>query len=566
MIIIIVKHKYLYLLVCLMNRLRIKKREERNIIWISFRHCIDVTILVCCLIIALNIHPSKMVWVDNISGSNGLKTEESKMLYIFHDYEWNEYIMNDNIHWASSSWDYLFDEEIPSDLRWDDEKITGSVSIWDLIEKQNNSDYYQSWEVKTDNFGDVKENQISMDDIMSDLWIDSQFSGSKDDSSDFTKDEDNLVINVWDMEQNIDKSDSRYSVDNDEKNNVLIIEKIIESESGDNVSLDNDEGNLEDNSSVEDDSSFAKNFTFVDEWWVLPTLVSWNDLRFWNSDKSISYIDGSSGSHIQNQWWEKQSWITIIDDYADCMTPWGYKIHHWDNVLAYKQMEDTPNFCHIERRFCWKWKLSWTYTQQWCSVNKNYTYEQWWDIKVVKEYDDGFNWKNTRQNTDWTVSVKDTEIWWWEWIYDRPNKTSSSFTTSDNIRDPDEWIDQTKRPHPDCTAPRWEKVKYGQFVQAFKHKNWFSDIPCEMQIRICTVWELRWTYTESSCKTWDTSFIDWVYGSPTRKTYAEEKLELIRKQLKSDERKYNRDRKEIWELSNNDNFDELLYILDDNYE
>ena len=184
----------------------------------------------------------------------------------------------------------------------------------------------------------------------------------------------------------------------------------------------------------------------------------------------------------------------------------------------------------------------------------------------MKEYNDGFNWKNTRQNTDWTVSVKDTEIWWWEWIYDRPNKTSSSFTTSDNIRDPDEWIDQTRRPHPDCTAPRWEKVKYGQFVQAFKHKNWFSDIPCEMQIRICTVWELRWTYTESSCKTWDTSFIDWVYGSPTRKTYAEEKLELIRKQLKSDERKYNRDRKEIWELSNNDNFDELLYILDDNYE
>ena len=200
--------------------------------------------------------------------------------------------------------------------------------------------------------------------------------------------------------------------------------------------------------------------------------------------------------------------------------------------------------------------------QQWCSVNKNYTYEQWWDVQVTKEYDDGFNWKNTRQNPDWTVSVKDTEIWWGEWIYDRPNKTSSSFTTSDNIRESDEWVDQTKRPHPDCTAPRWEKVKYGQFVQAFKHKNWFSDIPCEMQIRICTVWELRWTYTESSCKTWDTSFIDWVNGSPTRQTYSKEKLEWVKKQISNEQNYYEKTRKDATRTTNSTDLDRILFILD----
>ena len=227
-------------------------------------------------------------------------------------------------------------------------------------------------------------------------------------------------------------------------------------------------------------------------------------------------------------------------------------------------MENTPDFCHIERRFCWKWKLSWSYTQQGCSINENYTYEQWWDVKVTQKTDDWFNGRKTRQNPDWSVSVKNSEIWWGEeWMLDIPNKTSSSFSTNENnIREEDKWVPQKTRPHRDCTAPRWEKVKHWDFIQAFKHENWFSDAPCEMQIRLCTMGELMWTYTESTCKTWSTSFIDWVNWSPSRNTYSKEKLELVRKQIKAERAYYEKNRKSAEKSTNSKNLDRILYILD----
>ena len=129
---------------------------------------------------------------------------------------------------------------------------------------------------------------------------------------------------------------------------------------------------------------------------------------------------------------------------------------------------------------------------------------------------------------------------------------------SDNVRLEDEEVEQTKRPHWDCTTPWWEKVRHGSFIQAFKHANWFSDAPCEMQLRLCTMWDLMWTYTESTCKTWDTSFIDWINWSPTRDTYSKEKLELIKKQIKA-EKNYE---KNYWRYVNNDELDKILSILD----
>ena len=247
------------------------------------------------------------------------------------------------------------------------------------------------------------------------------------------------------------------------------------------------------------------------------------------------------------------------------MTPWWYKIAHWDSVLAYQQMSDTPDICNIERRFCWKWKLSGKYTQQWCYVNNNYTYEQWWDVKVQTETQSKnnkwFKW-GTRQNSNWSVSVKNSEIWW-SFVFDKPNNIYSDYNESDNIRTESQWIEQTSRSYPDCTTPRWEKVKHWQFIQAFKHANWFSDAPCEAQIRLCSMWKLQWTYTESTCKTRDTSFIDRVNGSPTWQTYSKEKLELIKKQIKAEEVYYENTRNSERRSTNSDALDRILYILDE---
>jgi hypothetical protein len=49
----------------------------------KFRNYIDFIILVCCGIVAFNIHPSSVIYGDDDS----IKVEKSKMIYVFHDYE-----------------------------------------------------------------------------------------------------------------------------------------------------------------------------------------------------------------------------------------------------------------------------------------------------------------------------------------------------------------------------------------------------------------------------------------------------------------------------------------------
>jgi len=524
-----------------MYKFKSKKAKEKKLIWSNFRYYIDLVILACCCIIAVNIDPS-----NNIDNWNSLDystdiSEKSKMIYIFHDYEWNEYKMNDNIHWAADTFDYLFDDEIPSDLKW--EEYTKSVSLSGFSNEVN-----QASNKNTDS-DSIKNNQVSIDDIMSDLWINSE------------KNDNSLSIDLWEIKET--ENETTYTVKQKTWNNnsvILIIEKTdINDIDEDNYNTDSQTSNEENNNSSSDKKSWltAKAFTFIEEWWILPTLIPRNDLYFWNNDYTLAYNNHSWNNNTNDKG------ITIIDDYADCMTPWWYKIAHWDSVLAYKQMDNAPDICNIERRFCWKWKLSGTYTQQWCSINENYTYEQWWEAQIAKntKANDEFKWKNTIQNGNGTVKVKDNEIWW-SFVLDKPVNSYSTFNSGDNIRDEDLEVNQTSRPHRNCTTPRWEKIEHWQFVQAFKHANWFSDAPCETQIRLCTMWELKWTYTESTCKTWNTSFIDWVNWSPNRWTYSKEKIDLVKKQIKNEWLDYEKARKNADRSTTSDALDKILWILD----
>ena len=71
-----------------------------------------------------------------------------------------------------------------------------------------------------------------------------------------------------------------------------------------------------------------------------------------------------------------------------------------------------------------------------------------------------------------------------------------------------------------------------------------------------------WTYTESTCKTRDSSFIDRVNGSPSWQTYSKEKIERIKKQIKNEKTYYENTRKNAEKSTNSDALDRILYILD----
>lgn len=492
-----------------MNRLRVaRKTSENKAFWRFYKPYIYFCILICFMIIVFNLHPIQYEDYEN-----------QKILYIFHDYKWNEYYLNEDVHGAASSMDYLFDTTVPEEIKWEESiTYTDYVSLWG---KNNDSS--------------TKDNQTSFEEIMSDLWIETDWENKKGN--------DVIVINI-DNQDSTQDNETFYSVTEKDGGSTLIIEKINNKEW-----TSNDDGK---------DSKTAKKFTYISEGWSLPTLLPWNEIYLEEyKENDTTYNNNSKWNDADDN---KSGWITIIKDYANCTTPRWYEIEHWDSVLAYKQLDNAPDICNIERRYCRNWKLSWTYKQQGCSINSNYSYELKWEVNIPQQTTEEIKW-GARQNPNWSVTVKSDEIWWW-FVFDRLNKSSTEFSYSDNVRDEEAWIEQTERPHRNCTTPWWEKVKYGQVIQAFKHENWFSDAPCEAQFRLCSMWELLWTYTESTCKTWDTSFIDWVNGSPTRETYSKEKLDLIKKRIKDEETYYKNARKNATRSTNSESLDKILYILD----
>ena len=523
-----------------MNWFKIRKIREKNLIWMKFRWYIDFVILICCLVIAFNINPSATL-LDYDTW------EHLKMLYVFHDYEWNEYVMNDNVHGVSNSRDYLFNDEIPNDLKWEDN--THGVYLPDIED---------IW--KDDNHGadSIKDNQVSMDDILSDLWLESKENIEWDSINN-----DGLVINVSDYDSWAN-NDSLYTVNEniwDDGSSSLVIEKINDKE---------DEWLLS-----------AKTFSYIEDGRIIPILVPWNDLFFGDAKQSITNSPNSSMSN-----WNSDSntnwkwWIEIIDSYASCMTPWWYKISHWDSVLAYEQIGNNPGLCNIERRFCWKWKLSWKYIQQWCRMDSNYETEERWN----NEYDDNsktkqYVWNSWNKWNSWSawnawniwdewnsretsnVAVNIDEEIWGEFVFDRPSKRHTEFEDNEDNIVVKEEVDQTTRPYWNCTTPWWEKVEHGQFIQAFKHANWFTDAPCETQLRLCSMWELAWTFQQSSCKPRDVSFIDWINWVTDPLWYSREKLNLIKKQIREEENAY---KKEGNDRSTNSVYlDKILWILDE---
>ena len=521
-----------------MKKLKIIRKKNSKIIWNKLKNYIIFWILTCCSIIIFNIHPT-----ETTNNSNIIK-DSKEIIYVFHDYLWNEYILNNESHWSSDSLDFLFNRDVPDQIKWDiNQHHSSEVSLANKWENGSN------WEFNNE-IWDLKDNQISIENIMSDLWIESW----SDNNSNY------LIINLWNEDKNNKDENIQYKIKEESyrwNNSALVIEK----EEYEDTKTYNEKADNE----IKDLLN-AKRFEYTKDGRVLPTLVEWNEIQFNDKSKAIIAYNNSDYNNKPYEYENNESdnkWITIIDNYAECYTPRWYSIEHWDSVLAYKQLENAPDICNIERRYCWNGKLSWTYTQQWCSVNKNYTYNSRWEAEVPQkqnQWQEEIRWW-ARQNPDWSTTVKNNEIWW-AFVFDRPNRSKTEFTSGDNIVYESEWIEQTNRPYWDCTAPRWEKISHWQYIYAYKHSNWFSDSPCEVQLRLCSMWELFWTYKESRCKTRDSSFIDWINWSPTRDTYSKEKLDLIKKQIKDEEKNYKNERKNATKSIESNVLDKILLILD----
>ena len=148
--------------------------------------------------------------------------------------------------------------------------------------------------------------------------------------------------------------------------------------------------------------------------------------------------------------------------------------------MAYRQRSDVSNLCSVEKRYCSWGKLSGSFTGQSCDDTVTYTYEE-------------------NEITDYNTPKVDPFL-----QPNAPRYSGAKFDTNgkrDGVQKPiDLWpagkstgspmpikyVSQTSTKGATCTAPWGEKVAHGHFVKAYKAPVGLIDMPCEVELRLCS--------------------------------------------------------------------------------
>jgi len=239
------------------------------------------------------------------------------------------------------------------------------------------------------------------------------------------------------------------------------------------------------------------------------TLNTWSNIKnkvetkvtSWNIDKNtITKLNIKNNSVIQTSDLPKKS----------CTTPRWKILEDWKSVLAYQQRKDVPDICNIQRRTCSDWVLWWNFDQKSCQTGMPYIYtkapvvsynEKVIDPLIQPSKDLPIN-KWATFDTQWKIN------WYSDPTTIRDNNIDTALQSWDNT------VNQTENIQPNCISPWWGIILNGQFVKAYRYKNWFINHPCEVQLRPCMQWNLEWAYTNASCKARDISFedfMDWYF-------------------------------------------------------
>lgn len=212
-------------------------------------------------------------------------------------------------------------------------------------------------------------------------------------------------------------------------------------------------------------------------------------------DESISYewdsipsIDISSWA-LSTSWWSF-SWIQ--ESFSLCITPWGEYVAHGDFVLAYEQRKDVTNLCNVQKRYCNDWKLTGSYPQKSCKEHTLYSYVKPEAISSTQKPVDPFiqpqspslSWADFDTHGKINGTSQPGDVWW------SPSSGRPSETTS---------VSQTVPTTLLCVTPWGERVKNGQFVKAYKSSVGLIDMPCEVELRLCVKWKLKWSYANRTC-------------------------------------------------------------------
>jgi hypothetical protein len=192
-----------------------------------------------------------------------------------------------------------------------------------------------------------------------------------------------------------------------------------------------------------------------------------------------------------------------------CTVPrWG-TIRHGESVLAYQQRSDDPGTCNIQRRVCNDGTLNGSYTQSSCRELMGFNVQRQevvtYNVPSNNPYIQPTPVNNTNtSSSNFSATIPSTSQWW---------GTSAGSPLQVN-RDPRTISTSTStvRDGTVCTAPRGETVRNGQFVKAYRFDRWFSNMPCEVQLRYCVQTNLEWSFAYQSCQHYDIAVEDYMIG------------------------------------------------------
>lgn len=218
-----------------------------------------------------------------------------------------------------------------------------------------------------------------------------------------------------------------------------------------------------------------------------------------------------------------------VSSQQSCSVPrWG-SIKHGESVLAYQQRLDDPATCNIQRRVCDDGTLNGSYTQPSCKELLGFNTEKQEVVaynvpnsnnEYIQPTNSDSNSLTTNRgessNKNFTVnrftpSVPVTSSAGWSYagssiqsqqnpVVKNPVYTRQS-STSPTIRDGTV-----------CQTPWGEEVRNGQFVKAYKVDKWFSNLPCEVELRYCVQTVLEWSFQYESCQHYDIAVEDYLIG------------------------------------------------------
>jgi len=227
-----------------------------------------------------------------------------------------------------------------------------------------------------------------------------------------------------------------------------------------------------------------------------------SDSGSFSDDKDIPYewIDNLDISDIVIE----DEFILDQDQSKVCITPWWEYLAHWDFVLAYEQRKDVDNLCNVQRRFCFDWKLNWTYLQKSCKEHTVYSYIKPEAISYTQKQIDDFvqpnqpslSWANfdTHGKINWNLDPID--VWW----------NAGSWRPSEFVS-----TSQTPISNKYCITPWGERVKNWQFIKAYKAPIWLIDLPCDVELRLCVSGQLKWEYINRTCTFKKMTYRDYIY-------------------------------------------------------